>query len=291
MPSPLALLLEKALGSPVVGSRPMRGGDIADVSCLTLKDGRKVVAKRPRADQPDTTATEAMMLNHLAAHSPVPVPRVLFQSAGILVMEHVAHAGVTDAVKASESVAIHVAALHDCLAGDAPKPYGFTEDTFIGPLNQRNKQSANWASFFRDHRLLAMAQSCLRTSRFEAGMMARIEAIAAKLPTLLPGTPPASLLHGDLWAGNMLIDGDRAAGFIDPAISYGHAEMDLAFIALMGGLERNFFDAYAAHRAIEPGFFEDRIAIYQLWPLLVHVRLFGGGYVGQVSHILDRFGV
>lgn len=79
MPSPLALLLEKALGSPVVGSRPMRGGDIADVSCLTLKDGRKVVAKRPRADQPDTTATEAMMLNHLAAHSPVPVPRYCFK--------------------------------------------------------------------------------------------------------------------------------------------------------------------------------------------------------------------
>jgi fructosamine-3-kinase len=67
--------------------------------------------------------------------------------------------------------------------------------------------------------------------------------------------------------------------------------MDLAFIALMGGLDRSFFDGYAAHRAIEPGFFEERMVLYQLWPLLVHVRLFGGGYVGQVSHILDHFGV
>jgi fructosamine-3-kinase len=291
MASPLATLLAKALGSPVTGSKPMRGGDIADVSCLTLKDGRKVVAKRPRADQPDTTAAEAMMLRHLREKSPLPVPEVLFQSAGILVMAHIPHAGMSDARKAAESAAAHIAALHGCVSDDKTKPYGFVEDTYIGPLSQRNKKAADWVSFFRDHRLLAMAQSCARTSRFDTAMMTRIEALAGKVSAHLPKAPPASLLHGDLWAGNMLIDGDRVAGFIDPAISYGHAEMDLAFIALMGGLDTSFFDVYAAHRAIEPGFFEDRMALYQLWPLLVHVRLFGGGYVGQVSHILDRFGV
>lgn len=291
MASPLAILLEKALGSPVTGSKPMRGGDIADVSLLSLRDGRKVVAKRPRADQPDTTATEAMMLRHLREHSPLPVPEVLFQSAGILVLDYILHAGITDRPAASASAAAHIAALHDCLSSDSAKPYGFAEDTYIGPLVQRNRPTADWASFFRDHRLLAMAQSCARTSRFDTAMMARLEALAAKLPDLLPKAPPASLLHGDLWAGNMLIDGDHVAGFIDPAISYGHAEMDLAFIALMGGLDKSFFDEYAAHRAIESGFFEERMALYQLWPLLVHVRLFGGGYVGQVSHILDRFSV
>lgn len=291
MASPLAKLLEQALGSPVTGSRPMRGGDIADVSCLTLKDGRKVVAKRPRADQPDTTATEAMMLRHLRENSALPVPEVLFQSAGILVMEHIPHRGMEGAEKASENVALHVATLHESLSADAAKPYGLHEDTYIGPLTQRNKRTGDWVSFFRDRRLLAMAQSCARTSRFDTAMLNRVEAFALKLPDLIPAKPPASLLHGDLWAGNMLVDGDRAAAFIDPAISYGHAEVDLAFIALMGGLEPVFFDAYASHRGIEPGFFEDRMAVYQLWPLLVHVRLFGGGYVGQVSRILERFGV
>ncbi|SDE57500.1 fructosamine kinase family protein [Kordiimonas lacus] len=290
MASPLAQKLAKALGSPVTGSKPMRGGDIADVSCLTLGDGRKVVAKRPRADQGDTTKIEAMMLKHLRAASDLPVPEVLFQEAGILVISHIEHQGITNARAAAEDVAKHVAALHRVTSGDK-KPYGFKADTVIGPLPQKNVPSADWISFFRDQRLLAMARSCLNTSRIDAGFMTRVEALAAKLPDLIPRDPGASLLHGDLWAGNMLIDGDHAAGFIDPAISYGHREMDLAFIQLMGGLDPAFFDAYHAHFAIDAGFHEDRCALYQLWPLLVHVRLFGGGYVHQVGSVLDRFGV
>ncbi|WP_262692081.1 fructosamine kinase family protein [Kordiimonas aestuarii] len=291
MASPLARQLEKALGSAVVGSRPMRGGDIADVSLLTLKDGRRVVAKRPRADQPDTTAVEAMMLRHLKGNSTLPVPEVLFQSAAILVISYIPHAGVTDGEKAARSVADHVAALHGNASSNKKMPYGFDADTYIGPLVQQNRATEDWLTFFTERRLMTMAGSCLRTDKFDAAMFARLEALTLKLADILPPAPPASLLHGDLWAGNMLIDGDAAAGFIDPAVSYGHNEMDLAFIALMGGLDRGFFDAYHAHRPIDPGFFEERMAIYQLWPLLVHVRLFGGGYVGQVVSVLDRFGV
>ncbi|NVJ97696.1 MAG: fructosamine kinase family protein [Alphaproteobacteria bacterium] len=288
--APLRQMLEKAIGSQIIGSRPMRGGDIADVSCLTLKDGRKLVAKRPRADQPDTTAIEAMMLKHLAAESSLPVPEVLFQAPGILVMEHIVHKGITDGRAAAEDVARHVAALHQVTAS-GKKPYGFGKDTVIGPLPQENKQTESWVDFFRDRRMLAMARSCMNTSKVDSAFMARVEKLAVKLPGLIPATPPASLLHGDLWAGNMLIDGTQAAGFIDPAISYGHREMDLAFIALMGGLDPAFFDAYHAGCPIDPGFHEDRCALYQLWPLLVHVRLFGGGYVRQAETILDRFGV
>ena len=291
----LAKQLEKALGSPVTGSRPMRGGDIADVSKLTLKDGRQVVAKRPRGDQPDTTATEAMMLMHLAKASDLPVPDVLFRAAGILVISYFEHRGITEPAKAAESVAHHVAALHRVEASKKARQknsrYGFEKDTVIGPLPQRNAQLGLWPDFFAKNRLLAMASSCMNTNKFDAAFMARVTALSEKLKDLVPAHPANSLLHGDLWAGNILIDGDTAVGFIDPAISYGHREMDLAFIALMGGLDPAFFDAYSANYPIEPGFFEERCALYQLWPLLVHVRLFGGGYVGQVSAILDKFGV
>ncbi|WP_417449882.1 fructosamine kinase family protein [Kordiimonas sp.] len=291
MASLLAKQLEKALGSAVIGSRPMRGGDIADVSLLTLAGGHKVVAKRPRGDQPDTTAVEAMMLKHLSTHSDLPVPKVLFQNAGILVISHIPHAGIREPEKAAKSVAAHVASLHGNLSSDKTAPYGFKADTYIGPLVQQNRPARDWVTFFTEHRLMAMATSCHRTDKFGAELLARIETLATKLPDILPKAPAASLLHGDLWAGNILIDGDMAAGFIDPAISYGHGEMDLAFIALMGGLEHSFFDTYHCHRPIESGFFEERKAIYQLWPLLVHVRLFGGGYVRQVASILDQFGV
>lgn len=290
MAGAVAQKLTKALGARIVKSRALAGGDIADVSLLTLDNHTEVVAKRPRMDQPDTTAVEAMMLKHLTKHSELPVPKVVFQAKNILVISYIPNKGKTDAAAAAESVAAHISQLHKARPKGARRFYGLAKDTFIGPLPQVNTPASNWCDFFIQNRLLAMARSCQNVSRFQTDTMNRIEALAAKLPDILPATPESSLLHGDLWAGNMLFDGAHAVGFIDPAISYGHREMDLAFIDLMGGLDPIFFDAYQELYAIEPSFHEERKAIYQLWPLLVHVRLFGGGYINQVSDILQKFG-
>lgn len=282
--------LEQALGSRIVQSRPLSGGDIADVSLLTLADKRQVVAKRPRMDQPDTTAVEKMMLNHLRKKSKLPVPEVLYQTKGLLVISHIPHGGVRDAAAAARDIAHHISALHSVRPEGSRPFYGLEKDTFIGPLPQRNKPASNWCMFFTEHRLLAMATSAARTGKLPPDTMTRIEALANKTTDLLPATPPSSLLHGDLWAGNILIDDSRAAGFIDPAISYGHAEMDLAFIDLMGGLDPLFFDAYGEQLPIDPDYWQHREVLYQLWPLLVHVRLFGGGYVEQVNSRLKKLG-
>lgn len=281
--------LEAALGAKIVKSLPLSGGDIADVSLLSLDDGRGVVAKRPRMDQPDTTAVEKMMLKHLKSKSKLPVPDVLFQTKGLLVISHIPHVGESDLSAASSDVARHVAALHAVRPKGSRPYYGLDKDTYIGPLPQQNKPGGNWVEFFTEHRLLAMAGSATRTGKMATDVMNRIEALATKLPDLLPATPSSSLLHGDLWSGNMLLDGTQAAGFIDPAISYGHSEMDLAFIEMMGGLAPEFFSAYSDLNPIDPDFHSIRKHLYQLWPLLVHVRLFGGGYVSQVEAILSRF--
>lgn len=281
----------KALGSGIAGSKPLRGGDIADVSLITLQDGREFVAKRPRMDQPDTTACEKMMLGFLAKNSNLPVPKVLHQSKGLLVIEYIAHAGIGDTKAIAKDVAEHIAELHQVINHPHRKAsmFGFSKDTYIGPFVQQNKSNDNWAAFFRDHRLLAMAEPAFRTKRLSANTLGKIHKLADKLDSFLPTQPKASLLHGDLWAGNMLIDGDTISAFIDPAISYGHQEMDLAFIDLMGGLDPVFFDAYANLHPIDKGFWSERKYLYQLWPLLVHVRLFGGAYADQVDTILDRF--
>jgi len=290
MASPIITKLSKALGAKVVKSRALSGGDIADLSLLTLNNHTEVVAKRPRVDQPDTTAIETLMLKHLADRSQLPVPKVLFTAPSLLVMSYIPHKGTTEKTKAAKSVAAHVAALHQIRPKGKSPYYGFTKDTFIGPLPQINTPESNWCSFFTDHRLYAMAHSCMNVSKIDTVMMRRIETLAGKLPDILPATPESSLLHGDLWSGNILIDGDKASGFIDPAISYGHHEMDLAFIALMGGLDPVFFDTYTNHYKIDAGFHEERKSLYQLWPLLVHVRLFGGNYRNSVSAILEQFG-
>lgn len=290
MASPIAQKIAKTLGSRVIHSRALPGGDIADVSLLTLENHTKIVAKRPRTDQPDTTAVEAHMLHHLAQNSELPVPKVLLQSTGLLVLGYVPHRGNADPAAAAENIADHIATLHRVRPTEPHPYYGHTQDTFIGPLPQINTPSENWARFFAEQRLMTMARSCLNTYRFDEATFARIEMLASKLGDLLPAQPHSSLLHGDLWAGNILIDGNHAAAFIDPAISYGHREMDLAFIDLMGGLTSDFFDRYHANYALEPDFHQERKALYQLWPLLVHVRLFGGGYVGQVEETLKQFG-
>lgn len=283
--------IESALGARISSSRALAGGDIADVSCLQLSDGRQVVAKRPRIDQPDTTAVEKMMLNFLARKSPLPVPKVLFQTKGMLVIDYIDHTGISDPDQAAADIAAHIAALHDTRPKGARPYYGFEKETFIGPLPQHNVPSDNWVDFFREHRLLSIAQSCVRTQKLSPEIYARVEQLATRLNDFLPQTPASSLLHGDLWAGNILVDDNKVAAFIDPAISFGHHEMDLAFVALMGGLPDVFLAQYADHHTIEPGYAEERQYIYQLWPLLVHARLFGGGYVGQITAILDHFGV
>lgn len=284
--------IEKALGAKIQHSKPLAGGDIADVSCLTLSDGRRVVAKRPRMDQSDTTASEKLMLKHLQKASDLPVPDVLFQTKGALIISYIDHSGQQDNPSAlAENAAHYIAAMHNVTFEKKYAAFGFEKDTFIGPLPQQNKQNSNWVDFFRDNRLMAMASSCLRTQRMPHETMQRIETLSARLPEIIPTKPKASLLHGDLWSGNMLFDGDKVAGFIDPAISYGHNEMDLAFIALMGGLDASFFDVYGSINPIDDGFTEERCPLYQLWPLLVHTRIFSGGYLDQVHERLDKLGV
>lgn len=282
--------IEQALGAKIIHAKPLAGGDIADVSCLTLSDGRLVVAKRPRIDQPDTTASEKMMLKHLAANSKLPVPDVLFQTKGVLIISYIENNDVSSTIEAAENAAAHISALHATRPKGKKPYYGLNKDTFIGPLPQQNQPTDNWMDFFRERRLIAMATSCVRTQRMPLETMKRIEALCLSLAELIPAQPASSLLHGDLWSGNMLFSADQVAGFIDPAISYGHSEMDLAFIALMGGLHDNFFDAYSAQSSIDAGFQSERCALYQLWPLLVHLRIFGGGYLDQIHERLKKLG-
>ena len=135
-----------------------------------------------------------------------------------------------------------------------------------------------------------MAHRATNCGKLPIAITKRLESFTRRLGDFIPDTPSASLLHGDLWGGNILVDGDHVAGFIDPAIYYGHAEMDLAFLTLFGSADSDFFAAYNEINPIENGFFNERRDIYNLWPLLVHVHLFGGSYVGSVEHTLKHFG-
>ena len=135
-----------------------------------------------------------------------------------------------------------------------------------------------------------MGMEALQYGRLSQSIFVRLETLAARLDEYLEEPSAPSLLHGDAWTGNILSDGDQITAFLDPAIYYGHAEIELAFTTLFGTFSKPFFERYREIRPLVPGFMEVRKDIYNLYPLLVHVRLFGGGYQEQVDHILRRLG-
>ena len=128
-----------------------------------------------------------------------------------------------------------------------------------------------------------------QTGQLPASLHRRIGKFADDLEKFLIEPDAPSLIHGDMWTGNVLALNGKIASFVDPAIYYAHPEIELAFSTLFGTFGQAFFDVYQEVNPLEPGFFTERRDIYNLYPLLVHVCLFGGGYTSQVDSILKRF--
>lgn len=274
--------LEAALGSRIVRTTPLAGGCVADVVRIELADGRRLVVKRD--DGPDPRLeVEAEMLRALAGR--LPVPRVEYATPRILAMEYVD--GESSFTPGAEE---HAADLLAALHAHRAERFGWARDTLIGGLVQRNGWRRRWLMFFRENRLLAMANEAHAAGRLPDSMRARIDVLASRLDEWIQEPAHPSLLHGDVWSGNVLARGDRIVAFLDPAISYGHPEIELAFVTLFSTFGERFFRRYAEHRPIASGFFEARRDLYNLWPLLVHVRLFGSAYVSQVDRTLRKFG-
>ncbi|MSP20262.1 MAG: fructosamine kinase [Alphaproteobacteria bacterium] len=279
--------IEAALGVRPTELRPLSGGSPrdfgAEVYTLTFADKTQAVAKVGRAGA--KLDLEAWMLRTLGARSRVPAPGVLFTSDDLLVMDLLPSGGWIDAHVERDAAEI-VAALHGVMA---PK-FGLERDTVIGGLHQPNPQSDKWLPFFRDQRLRFMADDAGRAGRLPAGTRTRIETLCGKLDRWIVEPAAPALIHGDLWSGNVLAVDGRVTGLIDPAIYYADPEIELAFTTLFGTFGEVFFRRYSELRPIREGFFEERRDLYNLYPLLVHVRLFGGGYVGQVEATLRRYG-
>ena len=279
----LAQRIAALLGAEVRSVRPLHGGCIAEVARADLADGRAVVAKRSRGL--DLTL-EAFMLGELRRLSPLPVPDVLASEPDLLLLTFVEHdPGGLDAAAQRHAAGL-LAATH-AVRGPA---FGFERDTLIGPLPQPNPWTERWLPFFRDQRLLPAAERARRVGHLPARTARRIEALAGRLERWLDEPAGPALLHGDLWSGNILSRQGRIVATLDPAIYYGHPEVELAFTALFGTFGEPFFAAYAELAPIEPGFRELRRDLYNLYPLLVHVTLFGAGYLPPIERLLDRLG-
>ncbi|QTP54353.1 phosphotransferase [Billgrantia sulfidoxydans] len=246
------------------------GGDIAAVYRLETSQGA-VVVKR---DDPRRVAGEADGLLALRkAQSALIVPEVLGVDGGWLILEALEAGARTP--RAAAALGEGLRQLHAHTAGE----HGWPRDNACGRTPQPNAPLADGREFQRERRLLPLARACQERGLMESRLLGRIEAVAQALETWLPDAP-ACLLHGDLWSGNVLYT-PRGPAIIDPAVYRHYPEVDLAMLTLFGSPGEAFFEAYWEGR--EPTDWPRRESLFQLYPLLNHLLLFGGGYRGGVE--------
>lgn len=276
--------ITQAIGQTVSDVAPLSGGCIGQVYRVRLADGTQIVVKADDGPTPHLDI-EGYMLRYLSTHSDLPVPKVLHAVPDLLLITY-----LPGSSRFSDQAQRHAAELIAALHEQTAPAFGLERSTLIGGLHQPNPWEDSWLTFFCEQRLLAMGQEGVRAGRLPAVVLRRLENFCTHLHDWLEEPERPSLLHGDLWTTNMLAQNGRITGFLDPAIYYGHPEIELAFTTLFGTFGQPFFDRYHELRPIAPGFFNERRDIYNLYPLLVHVRLFGGSYIFSVEQVLRRFG-
>ncbi len=265
-------LIEKTsalLGISISASQPLHGGSLSNVVRVSTHDGRSYVITTGK-----TAKTEARMLQALRAAG-VAAPQVIAVASNLLILEDL---GPDDGAQSAWwSLGQELRRLHE-----TPGPYfGWPENHAFATVEIPNTPTRHWPTFWAERRLLP---SC---PHIPPDLAQRTEALARRLGDLLPDHPPAVLLHGDLWTGNVMARSGRVTGLIDPSCYYGHAEVDLAMLTLFSSPDKPFWRAYSD---IDPGYAKRR-PIYQLWPALVHLRLFGNGYRSMVERRLSDAGI
>ncbi|RKT82590.1 Fructosamine-3-kinase [Saccharopolyspora antimicrobica] len=266
-------------GRTPVDVRRLSGGDTAAAFAVSLDDGAVVFAKTAPGSMPGAIAAEAASLRWLAEPGSVAVPEVLGNSERWLVTEHIAEAAPTAA--AAEQLGRGLAELH---ATGAPAfgaaPPGGPVDAWIGLAPMRNESAPDWPSFYATHRIEPYLRKAVDSGVLSTADGSVISRVCADIDRLAGPAEPPARLHGDLWSGNVRWGNERA-WLIDPAAHGGHRETDLAMLHLFGcpHLDR-IVAAYEETRPLAEGW-RDRIALHQLFPLLVHAVLFGSGYAAQ----------
>jgi len=264
----------------IFASQPVSGGDINSAVRLETSIGNFFV-KWNQADRfPEMFEKEAKGLELLQSAGQLRIPEVKFsdiaEEYSFLVLEYLEE--VSNVTNSWPNFGTGLAKLHKTTTNY----FGLDHDNYIGSLSQSNTKKDNWIDFFIEERLSFQLKLARDSHVVDNTVLSAFERLFKRLNEIVPDESPA-LLHGDLWSGNFMFGSKGEACLIDPAVYYGHREMDIAMTKLFGGFDSSFYEAYNQEYPLE------RLYICNLYPLLVHVNLFGGAYISQVATILKRF--
>ena len=276
--------VEALLGTAVVRTESLRGGDVARAFRMELAGGERVVAKAHPGAPPGFFETEARGLRWLRDAGAVAVPEVLGVGGdpAFLILEWIQEGRPTAAT--DPALGAELAALH---RAGAPT-FGREDRRTTGSRSLPNDPAGTWAEFYAERRLRPLARLAAAQAALPDSALRDLEGVADRMDELAGPVEPPARLHGDLWAGNRLIDATGANWLIDPACFGGHREFDLAMMRLFGGFSEAVFATYAEHHPLADGW-EQRVELHQLAPLVVHAIKFGGGYVPAAQRALRRY--
>lgn len=261
------------------------GGDINETYKLSTDEGLFFMKLHDVEHHPEMFNREYNGLMTLRESKTLCVPRPLaygkVKNKGFLITEFVEKGGANPDFW--ENFGANLSHMHR----HTQSYFGFPETNYIGTLKQYNTPYTSWSVFYAFNRLQPLTKAAYDQHIIERDMVKQMEGLWKHLPNIFPEEPPA-LLHGDLWSGNFMVGANGRATIFDPAVYYGHREMDLAMTRLFGGFDTRFYFSYAAMFPLAAEW-QQRISICQLYPLLVHLVLFGGNYYNSVKEILANY--
>jgi fructosamine-3-kinase len=277
--------VEHALGAEVARAVPVHGGDVAVAYGVELGDGRRAFVKTHRNPPPRFFTTEAAGLTWIRDARAVEVPSVLAvadDAPPLLVLSWIERG--TPRAGTEQDLGRRLAALH---RAGAPC-FGRQDGRTTGSRALPNDPSPTWAEFYATSRLLPLARLAADGGALAPATIERLRTLAGRLADVGGPVEPPARLHGDLWAGNRLVDTEGRSWLIDPAAHGGHREFDLAMMRLFGGFGDDCFAAYDEVFPLADGW-ADRVALHQIAPLVVHAIKFGGGYVRAAAAAIDHY--
>ncbi len=269
----------------IISTRPLSGGDINQAAKIETGEGLWFAKWNHANAFPGMFEAEAKGLDLLGRAGELFVPKVVgfgeMKNESMLVLEYI-ETGRENSDFWND-FGKGLAAMHK----HSESFFGLDHDNYIGSLPQYNRKHDNWVEFFISCRIEEQIRMARNKNRIDKGTIRQFERLYVHLNDFFPEEKP-SLVHGDLWSGNFMIHQKGDACIFDPAVYYGHRLMDIGMSKLFGGFSSQFYEAYHNEYPLENNW-ENAIEIANLYPLMVHVNLFGGGYMGSVNRVLRRF--
>ncbi len=277
--------LEQLLGQRITNFHSLSGGDISQVVKIEVNNKSYVVKSSWDEDALQMYMAEKEGLSAINDRKTIKAPSVIqcgnWKDSAFIVLDFIntKNADAGDFIKLAQELA----ALHRSSATQ----FGWANSNFIGSIRQKNKWHNDWIEFYVSQRLSPQLEIAQTKNLLSHQQVPGEDILISQCKNLCQDVNPA-LLHGDLWSGNYLIADDGQPYLIDPAVYFGHNEVDIAMTKLFGGFSTRFYDVYFDEHPPQPGI-EDRIAVYQLYYLLVHLNIFGTSYRPAVTRILRRY--